>query len=89
MDKFHDIVRLGVFHTICTLLAMGKRLEDAGLQDLCIESGMIAQSSIAGVAARTTGCATTQVPVWTIKSNKDCVQHNHFKCMVSVAGILP
>ena len=51
-DKFQNtiIVRLGVFHTICTLLSiMGKRFQDAGLRDLCIESGVIAEGSIAGV----------------------------------------
>ena len=51
-DKFQNtiIVRLGVFHTICTLLStIGKRFQDAGLRDLCIESGVIAECSIAGV----------------------------------------
>ena len=49
-DKFQNtiIVRLGVFHTICTLLStIGKRFQDAGLRDLCIESGVIAEGSIA------------------------------------------
>ena len=32
------IVRMGAFHTICTLLGIiGKRLQDAGLRDLCGE----------------------------------------------------
>ena len=45
-DKFKHI-RLGVFHTICTLLVIvGKRFQDAGLRDLCIESGVIADGSI-------------------------------------------
>ena len=51
-DKFQNtiITRLGVFHTICTLLCIiGKRFQDAGLRDLCIESGVIAEGSIAGV----------------------------------------
>ena len=50
-DKFQSfIIRLGVFHTICTLLAIiGKRFQDAGLRDLCIQSGMIAEGSVAGV----------------------------------------
>ena len=44
------IIRLGVFHTICTLLAtIGKRFQDAGLRDLCIESGVIAEGSVSGV----------------------------------------
>ena len=44
-DKFKTtiIIRPGVFHTICTLLAIvGKRFQDAGLRDLCIESGVTA-----------------------------------------------
>ena len=50
--KFKDkvIIRMGVFHTICMLLAaIGKRFLDAGLQDLCVESEVIAEGSIAGV----------------------------------------
>ena len=44
------IIRLGVFHTICTLLAIvGKRFQDAGLRNLCIESDVIADSYISGV----------------------------------------
>ena len=37
-DKFSDIViRMGVFHTVCTLLSIiGKRFQDAGLRDVCI-----------------------------------------------------
>ena len=50
-EKFSDIIiRLGVFHTICTMLAIiGKRFQDAGLRDLCTESGVIAEGSIDGV----------------------------------------
>ncbi|PIK43759.1 hypothetical protein BSL78_19394 [Apostichopus japonicus] len=50
-DRFSKIiVRLGVFHMICSLLSIiGKRFQDAGLRDLCVESGVIAQGSIAGV----------------------------------------
>ena len=50
-EKFNKIiVRLGVFHTICSLLSIiGKRFQDAGLRDLCVESGVIAEGSIAGV----------------------------------------
>ena len=49
-DNFHPIVlRMGVFHTICTMLAViGKRFGDAGLRDLSVESGVIADGSIAG-----------------------------------------
>ena len=34
-DQFSDIVlRMGVFHTVCTLLSIiGKRFQDAGLRD--------------------------------------------------------
>ena len=48
---FYPIVlRMGVFHTICTMLAViGKRFGDAGLQDLSVESSVIADVSIAGV----------------------------------------
>ena len=39
-----------VFHTICTFLAViGKRFQDAGLRDVCVESGVIADGSAAGV----------------------------------------
>ncbi|CAH3143072.1 unnamed protein product [Porites evermanni] len=50
-DKFSDIViRMGVFHTVCTLLSIiGKRFQDAGLRDVCIESGVIAEGSVTGV----------------------------------------
>ena len=50
-DNLHPIVlRMGVFHTICTMLAViGKRFGDAGLRDLSVESGVIADGSIAGV----------------------------------------
>ena len=50
-EKFSSvIIKLEVFHTICTLLAtIGKRFQDAGLRDLCIESGVIAEGSVSGV----------------------------------------
>jgi hypothetical protein len=50
-DKFKNIIiRMGVFHTICNLLStIGKRFQDAGLRDLCVESGVIAEGSISGV----------------------------------------
>ena len=47
------------FHTICTFLAViGKRFQDAGLQDVCVESGVIADGSAAGVLeCRSCNCA--------------------------------
>ncbi|XP_035662311.1 uncharacterized protein LOC118406391 [Branchiostoma floridae] len=49
--QFHDLVlRMGMFHTIGTFLSViGKRFEDAGLRDVCIESGVIAEGSVSGV----------------------------------------
>ncbi|XP_078679472.1 uncharacterized protein LOC144915103 [Branchiostoma floridae x Branchiostoma belcheri] len=49
--QFKDIVvRMGMFHTLCTLLSIiGKRFQDAGLRDICIESGVIAEGSVTGV----------------------------------------
>ena len=41
---------MGVFHTACTLLPIiGKRFQDAGSKDLCVESGAIVEGSVAGV----------------------------------------
>ena len=51
-DKFQTkiIIRLGVFHMTCMFLStIGKRFQGAGLRDLCVESGVIAEGSIAGV----------------------------------------
>ena len=50
-EKFHPIIpRMGVFHSICNMLAIiGKRFKDAGLKDLAVESGVIAEGSICGV----------------------------------------
>ncbi|KAL9977627.1 hypothetical protein ACROYT_G015055 [Oculina patagonica] len=50
-ERFKDLVlRMGVFHTACTLLSIvGKRFQDAGLRDLCVESGVIAEGSVSGV----------------------------------------
>ena len=50
-EHFEDvIVRMGAFHTICTLLGIiGKRFQDAGLRDLCVESQVIAEGSVFGV----------------------------------------
>ena len=46
----HIVLRLGVFHTICTLLAViDKRFEEAGLRDAAIESGIIAEGSVGSV----------------------------------------
>ncbi|KAL9979552.1 hypothetical protein ACROYT_G017230 [Oculina patagonica] len=50
-ERFKDLVlRMGVFHTACTLLSIvGKRFQNAGLRDLCVESGVIAEGSVSGV----------------------------------------
>ena len=41
------ILRLGTFHTICNLLSiLGKRFQDVGLRDICIESGILAEGSV-------------------------------------------
>ena len=44
------VMRLGTFHTICNVLSiLGKRFQDAGLRDLCLESGIIAEGSVSAV----------------------------------------
>lgn len=44
------IFRMGTFHTIMNILGIiGKRFQDAGLKDVCIESGIVAEGSIKGV----------------------------------------
>ena len=50
-ERFESIVLgMGVFHTICTFLGIiGKRFQDAGLKDICIESGVITEGSVCGV----------------------------------------
>lgn len=50
-ERFKNLVlRMGVFHTACTLLAViGKRFQDAGLRDLAVESGVVAEGSVSGV----------------------------------------
>ena len=50
-DMFKGLVlRMGAFHTICTLLSiLGERFQDAGLRDVFIESGVIAEGSVSGV----------------------------------------
>ena len=41
---------MGIFHTICNLLSiLGKRFQDAGLKDLCVQSGVIVKGSVTGV----------------------------------------
>ena len=47
-EHFKDIiVRMGAFHTTCTLLGIiGKRFQDVGLRDLCVESQVIAEESV-------------------------------------------
>ena len=49
--KFKNIViKMGFFHTICNFLCiMGKRFNYAGLSDLCVESGVLAEVSVSGV----------------------------------------
>ena len=49
--KFKDMVmKMEVFHRACTMLSItGKRFQDTGLWDLCVESGVIAEGSIAEV----------------------------------------
>ena len=50
-EKYARIVlRMGTFLSIMTLLAIiGKRFQDGGLRDLCIESGIVAEGSVSGV----------------------------------------
>ena len=44
------ILRLGTIHAICNALGIiGKRFQDAGLKDLSIESGIVAEGSVSGV----------------------------------------
>ena len=53
-ERFESIVlRMEVFHTICTFLGIiGKRFQDAGLKDICIESGVITEGFVCGVLER-------------------------------------
>ena len=50
-DMFKGLaLRMGAFHTVYTLLSIiGKRFQDAGLRDICTESGVIAEGSVSGV----------------------------------------
>ncbi|KAL8567726.1 hypothetical protein ACOMHN_009034 [Nucella lapillus] len=44
------VLRLGAFHVIMNVLSiLGKRFQDAGLRDLCIESGILAEGSVTKV----------------------------------------
>lgn len=44
------VLRLGEFHTTMAFLAViGKRFRDAGLEDILIESGVVAHNSVGGV----------------------------------------
>ena len=41
---------MGTFHTICNALAiLRKQFQDAGLKDICIEAGIVAEESITGI----------------------------------------
>ena len=44
------VLRMGTFHTVCAFLAaIGKRFSGAGLEDVLIESGIVAMGSVPGV----------------------------------------
>ena len=46
----HIVLRFSVLHTICNLLAViGKRFGDAGLRDVAIYFGIIAEGSVGSV----------------------------------------
>ena len=55
--RWHDesyskrlVIRMGEFHTCMALLAcIGKRFGDAGLQNVLIESGVVASGSVTGI----------------------------------------
>ena len=48
VDQYGNIIfRLCTFNTICNVMSiLGTRFQDAGLQDLCIEVGIIAGGSV-------------------------------------------
>ena len=50
-DLYKPIVpRLGTFHTLCTLTSIiGKRFQDTGLRNLCIESGIVTEGSVSAL----------------------------------------
>ena len=53
------VLRLGVFHVIMNVLSiLGKRFQDAGLRDLCIELGIVAEGSVTKLQ---TSCQNTQM----------------------------
>ena len=64
------LVRLGAFHTAMSFLGcIGKRFRDAGLQDILIESEVVAIGSINGVISgkhynRADGRSFTTLCVW-------------------------
>ena len=44
------LLRMGAFHTLSNALSiLGKRFWDAGLKDICIEAGIVAEGSVNGV----------------------------------------
>ena len=44
------VLRMGTFHTVCAFLsATGKTFSGAGLEDILIESGIVATGSVSGV----------------------------------------
>ena len=44
-ERFQN--RMGAFHTCCNLMGtIGKRFKDAGLRDLAVESGIVAEGSV-------------------------------------------
>ena len=44
------ILRMGAFHTICDFMSiLGKRFQDGGLRDICIESGILGEGSVYSV----------------------------------------
>ena len=44
------LLRLGTFHTIFNVLSIiGKRFQDAGLRDICIEFGILAEGSVSSI----------------------------------------
>ena len=46
----HIVLRFSVSHTICTLITVtGKKFGDAGVRDVAIESGIIAEGSVGSV----------------------------------------
>ena len=49
-DMYANItLRHGTFHTICNVMSIiGARFQDAGLRDLCIESGIVTQACYGG-----------------------------------------